>query len=223
MRGTEHLARALEALPHVGSVRDFAVEGGMLRHGIVETRSAGVLTAKQLEAADAPGLYDFYFAGLSEPSRRNFVPYPLFHTPPVSPGALAERIAEWRREDDWSAILLAKVGQVVGFGLLKRIRSEHVTSGLAIRDDCAGKGLGHLVQILLNGQARMLNVKRFHVKIVSDNLASIRLHEKCGFRRNGVVPWDGYEELRDYLARNDPEGVAVDRHMIRWVIELNDE
>ena len=71
-----------------------------------------------------------------------------------------------------------------------------------------------------NCQARLLGIKSFHVKVISDNTSSVRLHEKCGFRRTGTVPWDGYEDLLDYLNESDEK--PVNRQIIKMVVELKD-
>jgi hypothetical protein len=86
-------------------------------------------------------------------------------------------------------------------------------------------GLGYLLQMIIIGPARLLNLKSFHVKVISDNLASVRLHEKCGFKKTKTVPWDGYEDLLTFLNESDEDdqGKAADRQIVEMVIELNHE
>lgn len=222
---TDELRRSLEALPQIASVGEMKVENDIVKYIAIETGAAGSVTAQQLDTDDAPALFDFYFKGLSERPRRLFIPYPLFHTPPSCAAQLAQRIADWKKEDDWSAIKLVKDKQIIGLGLLKRFRTEQVTSAVAIRDDFLKMGLGYLLQTIIIGQARLLSLKRFHVKVISDNIASVRLHQKCGFKKAGTVPWDGYEGLLTFLNESDYEGKgkAADRHIIEMVIELKRE
>jgi len=219
----DNLKRALEVLPGVASVGEIEVRDGIIRRITIRTRSVGNLITLQLDAADAPALFDFYFQELSEMTRRLFIPYPLFHTPPSSDEELAQRIVDWQKEDDWSALKMVKGNEIVGFGLLKRFRTPQVTSGIVIRDDFLRKGLGYILQTIIVGQARLLNLKKFHAKVISDNFASVRLHEKCGFKKTGTVTWDGYEDLRDFLDKSNYEGKsrADDRYIIEMVIELN--
>ena len=218
----EELKRALGALPQVASVGEIKVEKDIIKYASIETGSVGKMTVHQLDVNDAERLFDFYSHGLSEKPRRQFAPYPLFHTPPASANELACRIVDWKRENDWTALNLVKDGLIIGFGLLKRFNSEQVTSAIVMRDEFLKKGLGYLLQNIIIEQARLLKLKRFHVKVVSDNLASLRLHEKCGFRQIKILPSVIYEEIFKYLSDCDrmDGGEAVDRQLIEMSIEL---
>jgi RimJ/RimL family protein N-acetyltransferase len=219
---TEALKRALEALPQVVSVAEIKVEDHIVQYISIETSATGRVTVSQLDVHDAPRLFEFYAEGLSEKPRRLFAPYPLFQTPPGSANELAWRIADWKRENDWSAVNLVQNERVIGFGLLKRFRTEQVTSAIVIRDEFMKRGLGHLLQQVIIEQARLLNLKRFHIKVISDNLASVRLHEKCGFRQTRILSPPLYEEMLDYLRDRDRKNgaEAVDRRIIEMVIDL---
>lgn len=219
---TMDLKKYLEALSQVVSISEVCIEHDIIKYIALEIKKVGKIIARQLDVDDGPRLFDFYFQGLSERSRRNFIPYPLFNTPPCSAEELSQRIADWQKEDDWSAIILENEDGILGLCILKRFHTEHVTSGIVIRDDWTGIGLGYLLQMIIIGQARLLNLKKFHVKIISDNQSSIRLHEKCGFRKVGFVPWDGFEGLRDFLSANDPPDADTNRQIIKMVIELDD-
>ena len=220
---TDALKRALEALPQVVSVAGITVEDNIVKYMSIETRTIDGVTVHQVNVNDAPRLFEFYTEGLSEKPRRLFAPYPLFQTPPGSADELARRIADWKMENDWSAVNLVQDERVIGFGLLKRFRTEQVTSAIAIRDDFLKRGLGHLLQQIIIEQARLLNLKRFHIKVVSDNLASVRLHEKCGFKQTRILPPPLYEEMLNYLRDRDRKNGAepVDRRIIEMVIDLS--
>ena len=221
-RGIDELKRALGALPQVASVDEIRVEDDIIKYVSIETASIGKVMVHQLAVNDAAGLFEFYSHGLSEKPRRQFAPYPLFHTPPVSANELACRIADWKRENDWTAMNLVKDRRIIGFGLLKRFKSEQATSAIVIRDEFLEKGLGYLLQNVIVEQARLLKLKRFHVKVVSDNLASLRLHEKCGFRQTKILPSAMYEEIFKYLSDCDKMdgGEAVERQLIEMAMEL---
>lgn len=222
----DRLKHDLETLSEVESIGEIEVEDNIIKYISIVLKEIGKVTAQQLEVSDAAALFDFYFKGISEKPRRLFIPYPLFRTPPNSIDEMSQRIADWKKEDDWTALKLVKDKQIIGFGLLKRFWTEQVTSGIVIRGDYLKMGLGYLLQTIIIGQARLLNLKKFHVKVISDNSASVRLHEKCGFKQTGIVAWDGYEDLLTFLSENDNKkggNEVVDRHIIEMVLELNHE
>jgi RimJ/RimL family protein N-acetyltransferase len=97
-----------------------------------------------------------------------------------------------------------------------------VTSGIAVRDEFLKKGLGYLLQKIIMEQARLLKLKSFHVKIVSDNAASIKLHEKCGFKISRILGPPLYEEMLNVLRDRDVKHLRkeVDRHIIEMVVSL---
>jgi RimJ/RimL family protein N-acetyltransferase len=217
------LEQALESLSPVASVGAIAIEEGFIQSLSVVTDAAGTLQMQRLDVRDAPELYEFYSQGLSEKARRLFAPYPLFDTPPAAAGELAARIAAWKREDDWTALNLFKDGRIIGFGLLKRFRSEQATSAIVIGDAFQKRGLGLLLQTAIVEQARLLKLKGFHIKVISDNLASVRLHEKCGFRHTRILPPPLYEEILQYLKDLDRQAGAppVERRVLEMVIDFH--
>jgi len=220
---TEALRCNLRALPEVVSLGEIEVEDNIIKYISLETRAIGGVTVHQLEIADAPGLFEFYTEGLSEKPRRLFAPFPLFHTPPSSADELASRITNWKSENDWTALILVKDRRTIGFALLKRFSTKQVTSAIVVRDEFLKRKMGYLLQSMIVEQARLLNLKRFHVKIVSDNLASVRLHEKCGFRQTRVIPPPIYEEILEYLRDSDKKNgnEPVDRHIVELVIDFD--
>jgi L-amino acid N-acyltransferase YncA len=220
---TEALRCNLQALPEVVSLGEIEVEDNIIKYISLETRAIGGVTVHQLDIADAPGLFEFYTEGLSEKPRRLFAPFPLFHTPPSSVDELASRITNWKSENDWTALILIKDRRTIGFALLKRFSTEQVTSAIVVRDEFLKRRMGYLLQSMIVEQARLLNLKRFHVKIISDNLASVRLHEKCGFRQTRIIPSSIYEEILDYLSDSDKKNgnEPVDRHIVELVIDLD--
>jgi len=222
---TEELKRALETLPEVLSADGIKVEDNIIKYISIETRATGRITVQQLDVNDALELFDFYSAGLSEKPRRLFAPYPLFNTPPASVNELASRIADWKKEDDWTVLNLIKDRKIIGFVMLKRFNTEQATSAIAVRDEFFKNGLGSIMQNIIIEQARLLHLKRFHVKIVSDNLASVRLHEKCGFKQTRILPPPIYEDILQYLSERDKinGNNAVDRHIIEMTIDINEQ
>jgi len=219
----QELKCTLGSLHQVISVDEIKIENDIIIYLSIDTKSVGKITIHPLDVNDATKFFEFYSEGLSEKSRRLFAPYPLFHIPPVSANELASRIVDWKREDDWIAPTLVKNGYIIGFGVLKRFKSEHATSGIVIQDKFLKKGLGYLLQNVIIKQAYLLNLKRFHIKVVSDNLASVRLHEKCGFRQTKILPSTIYEEIFKYLGDCDKTNGSdvVERQLIEMAIDLD--
>ena len=219
----ETLRHNLQALPEVLSLGELEVEDRIIKYISIETRSIGGMTTHQLDVADAPRLFEFYTEGLSEKSRRLFAPYPLFHTPPSSADEMVSRITNWKSENDWTVLVLVKDGGIIGLGLLKRYSTEQVTSGIAVRDEFLNRKIGYLLQTMIVEQARLLDLKKFHVKIVSDNFASVKLHEKCGFRITRTLPQPIYEEVLEYLRESDIKNgnQSVERQIIEMVIDFS--
>ena len=222
----ESLRQVFEGITGISSVGEIQVKDNIIQYISIESEKTGTMKVEQLDEKSATALYKFYSLGLSERSRRLFVPYPLFNTPPASSEDMAKRIINWKKENDWSALKLVKNEEIIGFGLLKRFRSENVTSGIVIRDDFRKMNLGYLLQTIINEQARLLDIKKYHVKIVSDNIDSIRLHEKCGFKMTRVVHEHNYHDMLQYLAQNENASDGrkeIERQIIEMVIELDYE
>jgi RimJ/RimL family protein N-acetyltransferase len=222
LRKTEEVRRHLEQMPEIVSVDEVRIEKNMIQSIAIQSRAMGRVTVRKLDVNDAPELFTFYTEGLSEIAKILFAPYPLFHIPPRSADELASRIADWKKETDWMAVNILKASQIIGFCMLKRFYSDQVTSGIAVRDEFLKKGLGYLLQKIVMEQARLLNLKRFHVKIVSDNVASIKLHEKCGFKQSRILGPPLYEEMLNVLRNRDVKHhrKEVDRRIIEMVVSL---
>jgi RimJ/RimL family protein N-acetyltransferase len=157
---------------------------------------------------DSAALFDFYFRGLSEESRDFFPPYPLFSPPLSSVEELVTRIRDWQKEDDWTVLKLVKDEQIIGMGLLKRYQTERPVSGLAVREEFQKVGLGLLLQTIINEQARLLGLRKLYATLAQENIASLRVHEKCGFKQTGkLVPHFGYKDGSKVVDRQDIEMV----------------
>lgn len=207
----DDIRSVLEKLPGVVSVQGIEIKDSMAERFSLEKGEVGRLSVERLDVEDAPALFDFYFQGLSEESRNFFPPYPLFSPPLSSVEELSNRIREWKKEDDWTFLKLTQEEQIIGVCLLKRYKTERPRSGLAVREEFQGRGLGFLLQTIVNEQARLLRLERLYASVAPDNIASLRIHEKCGFKKTGrMVPHYGYKN-----------GIKeVDRFDIEMVIEF---
>lgn len=203
-----NIQQVLEKLPGVMSVTDVGIQDGIIERLSIESNTAGRLTVRRLNDADAAALFDFYFNGLSETSRNFFPPYPLFAPPPVSVAELSQRIVNWKKEDDWTLLNLFQDERIIGTCLLKRYHTERPTSGLAVSEDFRKKGLGRLLQAIVNQQARLLKLSNIHVTMAQENDDSLQVHLKSGFKRTGkLVPHFGYKDGRKVVDRQDIEMV----------------
>lgn len=207
----DNIRSVLEKLPGVVSVQGIEIKDSMAERFSLEKGEVGRLSVERLDVEDAPALFDFYFQGLSEESRNFFPPYPLFSPPLSSVEELSNRIREWKKEDDWTFLKLTQEEQIIGVCLLKRYKTERPRSGLAVREEFQGRGLGFLLQTIVNEQARLLRLERLYASVAPDNIASLRIHEKCGFKQTGrLVP--------HFVYKNGVE--EVDRQDIEMVIEF---
>jgi RimJ/RimL family protein N-acetyltransferase len=204
----ENIKYALEKLPGVESVNEIKIKDKIIEHISIENKSIGRLMVNRLNVEDSSALFDFYFNGLSEQSRDFFPPYPLFSPPVNSVEELANRIMDWKKEDDWTFLNLIRDEQIIGVCLLKRYQPERPTSGLAVREKFQKIGLGFLLQTIVNEQARLLGLKKLYATLAQDNIASLRVHEKCGFKQTGkLVPHFGYKDGNKVVDRQDIEMV----------------
>jgi RimJ/RimL family protein N-acetyltransferase len=202
----EELKQILQKMPDVISVSKPKVEKNLIVSVTLNHKSLGRLAIKHLEPDNAPQLYDFYFQGLSTKSQNYFPPYPLFNPPLKSPEDLAQRITDWRKEDDWTVLVLTKGKRIIGMCLLKRYKTERPNSGLAIREEFHGQGLGFLLLSLVTFQGRMLNLKHIYASADPANIAALENQKKCGYQPTGrLVPHFGYKEGAKVIDRNDVE------------------
>ena len=209
---TEEFKHVLEKNPQVSSVGAIELKENIIKYISIETKALGVVSVHQLDLDYSAALFDFYFNGLSEASRKRFYPYPLFDKPLKEVAELTNRIRDWQREDDWTVLNLIKEQQIIGVCLLKRFHTLQATSAIALHEKFRRMGLGLLLQTIVNEQARFLGLKKFHVKVEPDNIASIRLHEKCGFKQTKTVPYLGFVD-----------GVRKEIPVIEMVFELSYE
>jgi len=208
----ENLKNRLSHLSGVVSVGDVSIIDGRIENITLDREPVGMVSIRRLEAADAAALYNFYFHGLSEESRTFFPPYPLFSPPVGSAEELAKRITDWQTEEDWTVLKLVREGEIIGIALLKRYKTERPVSGLAVGEDYRRKGLGFLLQSIIDEQAGLLGLSRLYATLAPENTASLKVHRKCGFKETGsLVP--------HYVYRNGEK--TVDRHDIEMVLHLD--
>jgi RimJ/RimL family protein N-acetyltransferase len=206
INGTQNIKVILEKLPGVLSVGNISIKDRIIEFISLENKSIGLLTLKRLKVADADALFDFYFNGLTEKSREFFPPYPLFSPPIGSPEELAGRIKDWQKEDDWTVLNLTKDEQIIGVCLLKRFKTPFPQFGVAVRRDYENLGMAFLLLVIVQEQARLLNLNKLVATAAPDNLASIQMLKWYGFKKTGQsVPHYIYKDSVKVIDRFDVE------------------
>src|SRR5436309_3541972 len=106
--------------------------------------------------------------------------------------ALGQRLlAEPAAHDEMYPALVAAVGdEIVGFGAIAPYRAKPsyartVEDSVYVKDGWRGKGVGGLVLDALLERARERGHHSMIARIIADNDASLRLHERHGFVRVG--------------------------------------
>lgn len=102
-------------------------------------------------------------------------------------------------------LVAVRGGDVVGFAVLSAVSSRCVYSGVCevsiyIAEECWGKGVGTCLFDALIRSSEENGIWTLQSGIMSDNIASIRLHERCGFRVVGYrerIGCDRFGKWRD--------------------------
>ncbi|HEX8290800.1 MAG TPA: GNAT family N-acetyltransferase [Pyrinomonadaceae bacterium] len=112
---------------------------------------------------------------------------------------------QWRRRlsdpgDGTYNLVAVAGGKVVGmFGLHtfpSRPRRHHAAAvGLTVHEDWHGKGVGTaLMRAGLDLADNWLNLTRLELEVYTDNEAAIRLYERFGFEREGLLRRHAYRD-----------------------------
>ena len=81
-------------------------------------------------------------------------------------------------------------GRVAGFAVLLPVSARAVYAGVAevsiyIAKECTGQGTGTILLTALIAESERCSIWTLQSGILAGNAASIRVHERCGFRRVG--------------------------------------
>ena len=150
------------------------------------------LTIRRAEPDDSPALYEMFKSPKLYANTLQ-LPYPSRE--------------QWRRRlsepGDGTYNLVAVAGdKVVGmFGLHTfpaRPRRHHAAAvGLTVHDDWQGKGVGTaLMRAGLDLADNWLNLTRLELEVYTDNEAAVRLYERFGFEREGLLRRHAYRDGR---------------------------
>ena len=197
----------LTKLPEIKQIPEVTIQNKIINHILVEHSSLGNLTVSSLQLIDSDELFNFYFQGISETARIFFCPYPLFNPRPNNSKELANSIKSWRKEKDWTVLKMVKDRKIIGVCLLKKYATSP-TSGVAVHEDYQRKGLGILLQTIVNEQAILLGLKELVITLAPNNNASLKLHQKAGFKQTGrLIPHFTYVNGIKKIDRDDIEMV----------------
>jgi putative acetyltransferase len=104
-----------------------------------------------------------------------------------------EQTRKWleNRGPDSLHIVAVLDGAIVGSAGLDRYRGRRVHAagiGMGIHDEHQGRGIGAaLLRELVDAADNWLGIKRLELTVFADNVPAIRLYEKFGFEREGVM------------------------------------
>ncbi|MBV8859873.1 MAG: GNAT family N-acetyltransferase [Acidobacteria bacterium] len=149
------------------------------------------LTIRRAEPEDSGALYEMFISPKLYANTLQ-LPYP-------SREAWRQRLSE---PGDGTHNLVAVVdGRVVGmFGLhaFPRPRRQHAGAvGMSVHEEWQGKGVGTaLMRAGLDLADNWLNLTRLELEVYTDNEPAIRLYERFGFEREGLLRRHAYRDGR---------------------------
>jgi L-amino acid N-acyltransferase YncA len=145
-------------------------------------------------AADAEAICAIYNAALAERGS-------TFETEPRSAGDFTDRIVDSR-----FPLRVATAPRVIGWAGLAPYSARPCYAGIAecsvyVAPEARGRGVGTSLTETLAGVAVQAGFHKLLGKVFTDNTASVRLVERCGFRRVGLHRRHGQldGEWRDVL------------------------
>lgn len=108
----------------------------------------------------------------------------------------AERIAEIQRKYPW--IVYEEDGEILGYAygspMLTRAAYQWTAeSSVYVSEKAKGKGIGSLLYDVLFDILKKQNFCVCYALVIAENEASVKMHEKYGFRRVGLLENSGYK------------------------------
>ncbi|MFL7810708.1 MAG: GNAT family N-acetyltransferase [Anaerolineae bacterium] len=135
-------------------------------------------TIREARGEDGPAILAIYGAGIATRNATFETEVPSWE--------------EWdRRHHQHSRLVYEEEGQVVGWVALAPVSSRRAYSGVAevsiyVAPKVWGKGIGTRLMERAIASSETHGIWTLYAALFSENGASVRLHEKCGFRRIGT-------------------------------------
>lgn len=140
------------------------------------------LTIRRAMLADAAAIAGIYNEGIAERIA-------TFETEPRSPEQIAAQLAE--KGDRFPTIVAEQQGRILAFASAGPYRSRPCYAGVAehsvyVDPAARGRGAGRAALAALIDTYQALGFWKLLSRIFPENVASLALHERCGFRTVGV-------------------------------------
>ncbi len=149
------------------------------------------LTIRRAEPDDCAALYEIFTSPKLYANTLQ-LPYP-------SREAWRQRIAEpGEGAHNLAAVVGDKVVGMFGLRAFTRPRRQHAGSiGMSVHEDWHGKGVGSaLMRAGIDLADNWLNLTRLELEVYTDNEPAIRLYERFGFEREGLLRQHAYRDGR---------------------------
>jgi phosphinothricin acetyltransferase len=151
----------------------------------VEVSAPGATTpvlARLATEADAPAIAQIYNQGIEERIA-------TFETEPRTPTDIARQLAD--KGDRFPTVVVERNGSVVAWATAGAYRSRPAYAGVAehsvyVERSARGTGAGRVALDALCRAYRTRGFWKLVSRIFPENVASVRLHERAGFRIVGV-------------------------------------
>jgi RimJ/RimL family protein N-acetyltransferase len=150
----------------------------------------GVITLRRYRAGDGPALYTAVQGSFAQLHR--WLPWcHAGYSPADSEEFVRSRDAEWEKGEHFSFVITdtAENEFLGGVGLNSRNRIHNFANlGYWIRADASGRGLAtRAAQLMARFGFEEVGLQRIEIVCAPGNLASQRVAEKAGARREGVL------------------------------------
>jgi putative acetyltransferase len=109
------------------------------------------------------------------------------------------------------AFLQDRLVGVAGLHRRKGRRSHAAELGIGVADDVNGRGIGTaLIQALIEAADKWLDIRRIEITVFHDNAEAIRLYERHGFEREGLMRAEAFRdgEYVDVVAMARLRGIS---------------
>jgi len=120
-----------------------------------------------------------------------------FETSPPEVGEMARRLVAIQAAG-LPYLAAEAAGELVGFAYASPYNRRHayrftLGNSVYVAENAQGQGIGHGLMTELMARCAALDYRQMIAAVGDDNGASIRLHERIGFRRVGTLQGAGYK------------------------------